>query len=46
MDGVHLGKKDMPIDQARQLLGEAFIIGGTEDEEALSEYALRFPCPQ
>lgn len=29
VDGVHLGKKDMPIDQARQLLGEAFIIGGT-----------------
>lgn len=29
VDGVHLGKTDMPIDQARQLLGEAFIIGGT-----------------
>lgn len=29
VDGVHLGKKDMPIDQARQILGEAFIIGGT-----------------
>ena len=28
VDGVHLGKKDMPIDQARQILGEAFIIGG------------------
>ena len=28
-DGVHLGKKDMPIDRARQVLGEAFIIGGT-----------------
>ena len=28
-DGVHLGKKDMPILQARQLLGEEFIIGGT-----------------
>ena len=25
VDGVHLGKKDMPIDQARQILGEAFI---------------------
>ena len=23
VDGVHLGKKDMPIDQARQILGEA-----------------------
>lgn len=29
VDGVHLGKKDMPIQQARQLLGEGFIIGGT-----------------
>lgn len=29
VDGVHLGKKDMPIAQARQILGEAFIIGGT-----------------
>ena len=28
-DGVHLGKNDMPVDQARQLLGEEFIIGGT-----------------
>ena len=27
--GVHLGKKDMPIAQARQLLGKDFIIGGT-----------------
>lgn len=23
VDGVHLGRKDMPIDQARQILGEA-----------------------
>ncbi|MGL4852304.1 MAG: thiamine phosphate synthase [Phocaeicola sp.] len=28
-DGVHLGKQDMPIAQARQLLGDDFIIGGT-----------------
>ena len=28
-DGVHLGKNDMPIAEARQLLGEGFIIGGT-----------------
>lgn len=28
-DGVHLGKEDMPIDQARAILGEEFIIGGT-----------------
>ena len=38
-DGVHLGKNDMPVTEARQLLGEGFIIGGTantfEDIEAL-----------
>ncbi len=28
-DGVHLGKNDMPISQARKILGEQFIIGGT-----------------
>lgn len=28
-DGVHLGKKDMPIAEARALLGKDFIIGGT-----------------
>ena len=28
-DGVHLGKSDMPIDEARQLLGPDCIIGGT-----------------
>ena len=28
-DGVHLGKKDMPTDQARAILGKDFIIGGT-----------------
>lgn len=28
-DGVHLGKNDMPIAQAREMLGEGFIIGGT-----------------
>ena len=28
-DGVHLGKNDMPIAEARQLLGPDFIIGGT-----------------
>lgn len=29
LDGVHLGKTDMPIAQARQILGQAFIIGAT-----------------
>lgn len=28
-DGVHLGKKDLPIAEARRILGEEFIIGGT-----------------
>ncbi len=28
-DGVHLGKEDMPPDEARHLLGNNFIIGGT-----------------
>ena len=28
-DGVHLGKNDMPIAEARRILGDAFIIGGT-----------------
>lgn len=28
-DGVHLGKKDMPVAEARRMLGEEFIIGGT-----------------
>ena len=27
--GVHLGKNDMPIDEARRILGEEYIIGGT-----------------
>lgn len=28
-DGVHLGKKDMPVAEARKILGKEFIIGGT-----------------
>ena len=28
-DGVHLGKLDMPIKEARERLGKGFIIGGT-----------------
>ena len=28
-DGVHLGKLDMPITKAREILGNEFIIGGT-----------------
>lgn len=29
VDGVHLGKQDMPVDEARAYLGGEFIIGGT-----------------
>lgn len=28
-DGVHLGKKDMPVAEARRILGRGFLIGGT-----------------
>ena len=28
-DGVHLGQQDMPIDEARRILGNDYIIGGT-----------------
>ena len=28
-DGVHLGRNDMPVGEARRVLGEEFIIGGT-----------------
>ena len=28
-DGVHLGKNDMPVDEARSILGSGFVIGGT-----------------
>ncbi len=28
-DGVHLGKNDMPVNEAREVLGHNFIIGGT-----------------
>jgi len=40
-DGVHLGKSDMPVDEARKILGKNFIIGGTantsEDVKRLNE---------
>ena len=45
-DGVHLGKNDMPIGEARRVLGPDFIIGGTAntfddvklDYEATADY--------
>lgn len=39
-DGVHLGKTDMPVGEARRIAGEGFVIGGTantfDDVERLS----------
>ena len=29
VDGVHVGKNDMPVAEARRILGDSFIIGGT-----------------
>ena len=29
VDGVHVGKNDMPVAEARKILGDSFIIGGT-----------------
>lgn len=39
-DGVHLGKGDMPIAQARKMLGRAFLIGGTANtfDDVLAHY--------
>lgn len=39
-DGVHLGKNDMPIREARQILGPDYIIGGTANtfEEVKAHY--------
>ncbi len=33
-DGVHLGKNDMPISEARKILGDKYIIGGTANTYA------------
>ena len=40
-DGVHLGKNDMPIAEARRQLGPQYIIGGTANtiEDVKSHYA-------
>ena len=39
-DGVHLGKLDMPIAEARRILGKDFLIGGTANtfEDVLAHY--------
>jgi len=45
-DGVHLGKNDMPIDEARKILGNDKIIGGTantfEDVERLYRHGANY----
>lgn len=45
-DGVHLGKNDMPIDEARKILGNDKIIGGTantfEDVERLYRHGVNY----
>lgn len=33
-DGVHIGKNDMPVSQARQMLGAGYIIGATANTAA------------
>lgn len=40
-DGVHLGKNDMPIAEARKILGPDFIIGGTANtlEDVVGHHA-------
>lgn len=39
-DGVHVGKNDMPVDEARRILGPEYIIGGTANtyEDILKHY--------
>lgn len=39
-DGVHLGKNDMPVAEARRVLGESFLIGGTANtfEDIMAHY--------
>lgn len=41
LDGVHLGLSDMPIHEARAILGSGFIIGGTTNtpEQAVHQVA-------
>lgn len=38
--GVHLGQKDMPVDKAREILGNGYIIGGTANtfEQVRTQY--------
>ena len=38
LDGVHLGLTDMPIHEARAILGDGFIIGGTANTPEQAEH--------
>ena len=44
-DGVHLGKNDMPIAEARKILGNEFIIGGTVNSFDDALYHLQGATP-
>ena len=44
-DGVHLGKNDMPIAEARKILGKGFIIGGTVNTFEDIDNAMRTAPP-
>ena len=48
IDGVHLGKLDMPVSEARLLIGEKYIIGGTantfEDIQGLVRQDADYIC--
>jgi len=40
LDGVHLGLNDMPIDEARVILGNDYIIGGTANTLAQAQHQI------
>lgn len=40
IDGVHLGLNDMPIQEARRILGDGFIIGGTANTLEQAEHQI------
>src|SRR5205807_4225585 len=42
-DGVHLGQTDMPVEAARDLLGETAIIGISTHNLAQAQLATRLP---
>ncbi len=43
-DGVHLGQGDLPVSEARRLLGEAAVIGVSTHDDAQVREALRQPA--